>query len=196
MPTGLRRLCSDADETVKQYSQHNRRNYNIDMIVLLEKGEQRKCNARDWRRDQKEDSELNQPFWTQVKCTSRDLGHALERIWLSVEFPIISNVATVQEEKQDSSDRGDTCGYNHSPAEQIANEQLNMFITPASRSPQWVAQMPPRNPLYAISIARKTITAVNIARSAGTFAPDSTRAPVSAPARTPSITGKTMAGSM
>jgi|SRR5665213_2548481 len=196
MPTGLRQLYSDAYETVKQYREHNRCYDHIHVVVLLEEREQRKCNSCNRSRNEQEDAELYQCLRAQPKCIARDFLYAFKCIRLPAEHPVISDAIPVQRQEQYASSRRNRCSDNHSPTEQISNEQLNVLVAPPSSAPQWITQMPPRNPLYAISIARKTITAVKIARSAGTLAPASTRAPVSAPARTPSITGKAMTGSM
>src|SRR5207247_7662590 len=80
----------------------------------------------------------------------------------------------------------------HTALQHTPDDALERALRVAGRP----GHMAPLNPLYNISSASTTTTTVNNRRSHTVCAPPSSRAPTSAPASTPSMTGKGSPGSL
>src|SRR6185437_4582789 len=175
---------------------HDRGNHDVGTVVLLHECDQGKRYAGDRRCDQQQQPELDHRLRLEPQRVGNDIRNGLECIGLPMKYAVVRDPATMQREKEGAAYESHHRRYDHSPAQQISDEELHVLVAPPSCTPQRLAHMPPRSPLYAISTARNTITIVKIVRSARTLAPARTRAPVSAPASTPSMTGNASTGSM
>src|SRR3954462_13380969 len=194
-------LCSSPDESVEKHCQDERGGEDVKPVPLGDERAERQCDPRDRRRNEKHESELDDGATVAGRNGADYSTDAAQRRLFAVEDTEPRRQVTVVRQQQHSADDNHHGCAQDAQLEQPADHALDLLVPRISGHYHTGARpraghSTPTRPLYSISTARTTTTAVNRRRSHSVLAPARIRAPINAPPSTPSITGNASAGSM
>src|SRR5437867_2686937 len=194
------RLPRSTSEAENQQGEHDGRDHDVHAIALQHESDEGGSDAGDRSRNQHQHPELHDRGTAKRERTADDAVHRPQVRGLTVELSVVDGSQSVLDEVERSADARDGRGDEDTGAEQRAEELVDLLVAPsragAARTLPRRHHTPPVRPLYNISSASTTTTTLNSRRRARVLAPARMRAPVSAPASTPSITGSASPGSM
>src|SRR6185312_11225131 len=122
-------------------------NHDVGTVVLLHECEQGQCDAGDRRCDQQQQPQLDDRLGLEPQCVGHDVGDGFECIRLAMEYVVIRDSSAVQREEECTTDNSHGGSYDHSPTQEISDEELYVLVAPATGAPQRLTHMPPRRPL-------------------------------------------------
>ena len=190
-----------AEQAERQQREHDRRDHDVGAVAREGERHERHRHAQDRRRDQAHEAELDDRRGLEPHRAGEDGAERPQRLRLAAKDAVVHHVAVVGREVERAADRHHGRGDDHAPAQHDAEQLLHAVVARglhrvAGHPGPLAAHSIPRAPLYSICTAITMTTMLNRMRSFFGLAFVSTRAPNSAPASTPSITGKASAGSM
>lgn len=193
MPATPPNQSSGTAQCIRQQSQYGRSKGDVRPASLPEEATKREHHARDGCCDQQEHAELNQAAAVKGSRVSKNAGQRAQITWFAVKYVVLGRRAAVSKQKYDPTAQHDGRSDKHSGSKHRAENNLESLVGPERRCTR--AHSIPFRPSYSISSASTTMTHVKRLRRSGVRTSFNMRAPIMAPASTPSATGITSPGS-
>src|ERR1700691_5908156 len=191
------RASARREQAERQNCQHDQGDDDVHVVMFDGKCHGGKGHARHWRRNQQEQSKLNDRPRAYLEHPLNDVLRTFQALRFAVERAVAGNLVSMPRQVEYAADQNNGGSQNDSRAQQGPNDDLDPLIIPAAwlgGRQTFVAHNRPVAPLKIISNPSTTMTAANRYRSALTFALTNILAPIIDPASTPSITGMAMPG--